>query len=200
MDSAKKYRSLTDNDLLINAQGGDQKAFAELMRRYKKSLFHTILKMVRNMDDADDLTIETFSKAFRNLDKYQHTYAFSTWLFRVGTNHTIDFLRKKRMNTISLNQERKDHDGESMTIDVADTGRLTPQEEMIKTQKSELLEVFISKLPARYHVLVKMRYFQELSIEEISKELDLPQNTVKVQLFRARDLLHNLMKSAIEKM
>lgn len=200
MDAGKKYRSFTDNDLLLNAQAGDQKAFAELMRRYKKALFHTILKMVRNVDDADDLTIETFSKAFRNLDKYQQTYAFSTWLFRIGTNHTIDFLRKKRMNTVSLNQERKDHEGDNLVIDVADTGRLTPQEELIKNQKAEILEIFISKLPARYHLLVKLRYYQELSIEEISKELDLPQNTVKVQLFRARDLLHNLLKSSIEKM
>ena len=95
-------KALKDFELIDKAKTGDQKAYADLMKRYKKSVYHTLLKMVRNVDDAEDLTIEAFAKAFRNLDKFDPKFTFSTWLFRVATNNCIDFIRRKKLETMSI--------------------------------------------------------------------------------------------------
>lgn len=171
----------------------DESAFADLMSRYKKPVYHMILKMVRNVDDAEDLTIEAFAKAFRNLARFKKDYTFSTWLFRIATNNAIDFIRKKKLETYSLNTSFTDDSGESVNIDVQDSQR-TPDEEAINTQKIELVRMFVTKLPAKYQRLVKLRYFDELSYEEIAKELDAPLGTVKAQLHRARELMYELVK------
>jgi RNA polymerase sigma factor (sigma-70 family) len=176
---------------------GDEKAFAGLMQRYKKPVYHMILKMVRNVDDAEDLTIEAFAKAFRNLSKFKKDYTFSTWLFRIATNNSIDFIRKKRLETMSLDTSFKDDSGEAVKIDVEDN-ELNPMEETIKTQKIELIRIFVDKLPPKYQRLVKLRYFDELSYEEIAKELEAPLGTIKAQLHRARELMYDLVKGKKE--
>ena len=152
-----------------------------------------ILKMVRNVDDAEDLTIEAFAKAFKNLHRFKKDFTFSTWLFRIATNNSIDFIRKKRLETFSLNTSFKDDSGEAVNIDVEDKN-LDPQEEAIKSQKIELIQMFVTKLPAKYQRLVRLRYFQELSYEEIAQELNAPLGTVKAQLHRARELMYDLVK------
>ncbi len=156
-----------------------------------------ILKMVRNVDDAEDLTIEAFAKAFKNLHKFKKDFTFSTWLFRIATNNTIDFIRKKRLDTMSLNTSFKDDNGDAVTIDVQDKN-LNPQEEAIKAQKIALVQMFVNKLPAKYQRLVKLRYFDELSYEEIARELEAPLGTVKAQLHRARELMYELVKGKKE--
>ena len=156
-----------------------------------------ILKMVRNVDDAEDLTIEAFAKAFKNLHKFKKDFTFSTWLFRIATNNTIDFIRKKRLDTMSLNTSFTDDNGEAVTIDVQDKN-LNPQDETIKAQKIELVHMFVDKLPAKYQRLVKLRYFDELSYDEIAQELGAPLGTVKAQLHRARELMYDLVKNKKE--
>src|SRR6476661_249116 len=106
-----------DFNLVARAKDGDQKAYAELMQRYKDSIYFMALKMVNNKDDAMDLTVETFGKAFENLEKYKPDFAFSTWLFRIATNNCIDFIRKKRLNVVSLNT-LTDQDGEERNFEV----------------------------------------------------------------------------------
>ncbi len=188
-DKALKDFKLIDRATLEN----DESAFAELMSRYKKPVYHMILKMVRNVDDAEDLTIEAFAKAFRNLARFKKDYTFSTWLFRIATNNAIDFIRKKKLETYSLNTSFTDDSGESVNIDVEDSDR-TPDQEAINAQKIELVRMFVTKLPAKYQRLVKLRYFDELSYEEIAKELEAPLGTVKAQLHRARELMYELVK------
>lgn len=188
-DKALKDFKLIDRATLEN----DESAFAELMSRYKKPVYHMILKMVRNVDDAEDLTIEAFAKAFKNLARFKKDYTFSTWLFRIATNNAIDFIRKKKLETYSLNTSFTDDSGESVNIDVEDQN-LTPDEEAINTQKIELVRMFVTRLPAKYQRLVKLRYFDELSYEEIAVELDAPLGTVKAQLHRARELMYELVK------
>ena len=182
-------------DKAVNEQ--DQTSYAMLMQRYKKPVYHMILKMVRNVDDAEDLTIEAFAKAFKNLHKFKKDFTFSTWLFRIATNNTIDFIRKKRLDTMSLDTSFKDDNGDSVTIDVQDKN-LNPQEVAIKAQKIELVQMFVTKLPAKYQRLVRLRYFDELSYEEIAKELEAPLGTVKAQLHRARELMYDLVKGKKE--
>ena len=133
MELGKQFsdKALKDFGLIDRAvNDGDQQAFAELMERYKKPVYHMILKMVRNVDDAEDLTIEAFAKAFKNLHRFKKDFTFSTWLFRIATNNSIDFIRKKKLETFSLNTSLKDDDGESVSIDVEDKN-LDPQEEAI---------------------------------------------------------------------
>jgi RNA polymerase sigma factor (sigma-70 family) len=187
-------KALVDFKLIDQAiEEKNQQAFAELLKRYRKPVYHMILKMVRNVDDAEDLTIEAFAKAFKNLHKFKKDYTFSTWLFRIATNNSIDFIRKKKLDTFSLNTSFKDDNGDAVNIDVEDEN-LNPQEEAIKSQKIELIQMFVTKLPPKYQKLVKLRYFNEMSYEEIAQELNSPLGTVKAQLHRARELMYDLVK------
>jgi RNA polymerase sigma factor (sigma-70 family) len=186
-------RALSDFKLIDQATAGDEKAFAELMRRYKKPVQHTLMKMVRNADDAEDLMIEAFAKAFRNLPKFKKDYTFSTWLFRIATNNCIDFIRKKKLDTLSINTSFSDESGDAVDLDIRDEN-LNPQEKAITQQKVEIVRTFVGLLPEKYQRLVEMRYFDELSYEEIAEQLDAPLGTVKAQLHRARELLYDLVK------
>jgi RNA polymerase sigma-70 factor (ECF subfamily) len=172
----------------------DQRAYTELMGRYKDSVYFMLLKMVNNSDDAEDLTIETFSKAFKRLDQYTPQFAFSTWLFKIASNHSIDFIRKKRIRAISIDQGYSNADGETYVIPVKEES-LDPEESMQKDERVQRMHDVVEKLKPRYKRLVELRYFEEKSYEEISEILELPIGTVKAQLFRARDFMFDLMKT-----
>ncbi len=187
--SKKALQDFALIDQAVNEQ--DQQAYAMLMKRYKKAVYFMVLKMIRDADDAEDLTMEAFAKAFKNLHRFKKDYTFSTWLFRIATNNTIDFIRKKKLKTMSLNTTMTDDGGNPVTIDVEDDDR-NPQDEFIKAQRIEMVRIFVDKLPAKYRKLVKLRYFDELSYEEIAKELEKPLGTVKAQLHRSRELLFEI--------
>ena len=141
MEVNKQFSAKAKHDFkLIQSavEKGDEKAYAELMHIYKKPVYHVVLKMVRNPDDAEDLTIEAFAKAFRNLHKFNPEYAFSTWLFRIATNNCIDFIRKNKIKTMSIDSAIKIDNGDEITIDFKDRN-LNPQETAIKNQKIELM-------------------------------------------------------------
>lgn len=191
-------KALEDFRLIDMAVGGDEKAYAKLLQRYKRPVYHVILKMVRNVDDAEDLTMESFSKAFRSLHRFKKDFTFSTWLFRIATNNTIDFIRKKKINTLSIENTYTDDDGGAVSIDIEDNQNLNPQDETIRAQKEEIMNVFVNMLPTKYQKLVRLRYFHELSYEEIADELEAPLGTVKAQLHRARELLYDLVKNKKE--
>lgn len=129
--------------------------------------------MVRHPEDAEDLTLEAFSRAFKNLARFNPEYTFSTWLFRIATNNCIDFLRKKKLSTMSIDGTFKDDNGDDVGMDIKD-GNLDPENESIKLEKIEIVQQLVSKLPPKYQTLVRMRYFEELSYEEIAVELDAP--------------------------
>lgn len=183
-----------DLRIVERAKKGDQGAYAELMDRYREPVFYMLLKMIKNNDDAEDLTIEAFGKAFNRLDQYSPSYAFSTWLFKIASNNCIDFIRKKRVHLTSMDHAYSNNNGESVRIDV-DSGTMDPEETIIKQQKVKMMRKVVSKLKPRYRELIEKRYFQELTYEEIAVEMDLPLGTVKAQLFRAREFLANLMKN-----
>jgi RNA polymerase sigma-70 factor (ECF subfamily) len=172
----------------------DQKAYAELMGRYRDSVYYMLLKMVNNKDDAEDLTVEAFGKAFKRLHQYTPNFAFSTWLFRIATNNCIDFIRRKRKNTFSIDQPLEDDEGGEMVMDLR-AADLDPEEHIMKKQKIIMLRELVEKMKPRYRTLIEMRYFQELSYEEIADQLELPLGTVKAQLFRAREFLFNVLKN-----
>jgi RNA polymerase sigma-70 factor (ECF subfamily) len=195
-DSNLSVKAVHDYHLIRAAlDNGDQKAYAELMGRYRDSVYFMLLKMVNNKDDADDLTIEAFGKAFKRLNQYTPNYAFSTWLFKIASNNCIDFIRRKKMTTFSIDKTFENDEGGEMSMDIKAEG-LNPEENMVKKQKVKHMHEVVEKLKPRYRVLVEMRYFEELSYEEIAEKLELPLGTVKAQLFRAREFLANILKNS----
>jgi len=186
-DKAKRDYELVERAL----NKGDQKAYAELMKNYRESIYFMMLKMTNDATDADDLTIEAFGKAFRNLTQYTPDYAFSTWLFKIASNNCIDYIRKKRLVVTSIDQSSSGEDGgmaQNIPCDHPD-----PEEAIIKKQKYKAMRDVVDKLKPHYRTLVELRYYKEYSYEEIAEELKLPLGTVKAQLFRARDLLCQIL-------
>ena len=179
--------------LVESALAGQEKAFAKLLSRYKDSIYFMLLKMVNNRSDAEDLTIEAFGKAFKNLQQYSPNYAFSTWLFKIATNNCIDFLRKRRGVYVSIENNLENGDPDSPVK--LSSGDPNPEEKMIRIQKAILMRKIVHRLKPRYRILVELRYFREFSYEEIAKELNLPIGTVKAQLFRAREMLFKMIES-----
>jgi RNA polymerase sigma-70 factor (ECF subfamily) len=174
---------------------GNQKAYAELLNNYRDSLYFMLLKMTNNPADAEDLTIEAFGKAFRNLHQYTLEFAFSTWLFRIAANNCIDYLRKKnRMQfTSGINPDGEVTDTYPSNLPSPNPG---PEEMAITKQKIQLMREVVEKLKPHYRDLVEMRYFKEFSYEEIAETLDIPLGTVKAQLFRAREFLYDILKDS----
>lgn len=172
---------------------GDQRAYATLMQYYREPLYMMLLKMTNDPIEADDLTIETFGKAFCSLDLYSPTHAFSTWLFSIATNRCIDHIRHKRMETVPLTAISS-QDNEFYEYPLP-SDLPSPEEEIITAQRIEMLHNVVDQLKPRYRKMIQMRYFDELSYEEIAEELHLPMGTVKVQLLRARKLLAEILKS-----
>ena len=176
---------------------GDERAYADLMRMYKEPLYLMLLKMTKNPTEADDLTIEAFGKAFSSLHLYTPSHAFSTWLFSIATNNCVDFIRRKRLQTIYLDDMRTKV-GDDVYEYPIPSDINNPEEEVMKEQRILMLREVVNQMKPRYRKLVEMRYFDEMSYEEIATALNMPLGTVKVQLFRARDLLQNILRSKKE--
>jgi len=194
LNSQLSDKAQYDYSLVESALTGDEKAFAKLLSRYKDAIYFMLLKMVNNKNDAEDLTLEAFGKAFKNLHQYSPNFAFSTWLFKIATNNCIDFLRKRRGVYVSIenNQENGDIDP---PIKLRST-EPDPEEKLIRIQKAILMRKIVHRLKPRYRILVELRYFREFSYEEIAHELKLPLGTVKAQLFRAREMLFKMIGSS----
>lgn len=187
-------RAKRDLELVSQALAGDQRAYTRLMAVYRENIYFMMLKMVSNRDDAEDLTIEAFGKAFKRLQQYRPDYAFSTWLFKIASNNCIDFLRKKKKaKHISIDEGIQNDDGDDIALDIESKG-LNPEQAFVKEQRIEEMHRIVEQLKPKYRTLVELRYFKELSYEEIATELELPLGTVKAQLFRARELMYEILK------
>lgn len=184
--------SLQDDKLVERAVKGDQGAYKELMDKYEKPLYFHVVKMVRDREQVEDLVQEAFMKAFKNLNSYNTTYAFSTWLYRITTNHTIDYLRKKKLNTMSIHDPIKTKDG-YMEVQIEDENASTDRK-IIRKQRQDIIHEAIENLPKKYRLVIEKRHIEELSYEEIAEELDLPLGTVKAHIFRAREMLYKALK------
>lgn len=189
--------SLEDDELVQRAAGGEERAYNELVKKYEKGLYYHILKMIRDKNQVDDLVQETFVKAFDNLNSYSTSYAFSTWLYRIATNHTIDYLRKKKLQTLSIDEPLKTGEGE-MKLQLPDENAATDRI-IIKKQRQKMVQQAIDDLPAKYRKVIYMRHMEEKSYQEIAEILDKPLGTVKAHIFRARELLFKSLKDKRDK-
>ncbi len=192
MEIAHDLSDKAKGDLLLvnEARHGNEKAFASLMNRYWDSIYYLLLKMVNNSSDAEDLTIEAFGKAFRNLDSYTPKFAFSTWLFKIATNNCVDFIRKKQASPTPLDNLQDNLDIVMVNIQ---SDQPDPEEMLINHQKIAALKDIVNQLKPRYRSLIELRYYNEYSYAEISAKLKLPIGTVKAQLNRAKSLLYNIL-------
>jgi len=173
---------------------GNRAAYSQLMDEYFEKVYSRMLKMTSQPGDAEDLTMEAFNKAFSKLDQYTPDFAFSTWLYRIAKNNCIDYLRRnKKDNDTMVNQQEA---GVGLTAHELANQLPSPEQLMIMQQETQLLREIVDTLHPKYKDIIKLHYFKELSCEEIAQKLDLPEGTVKVRLFRARELLYNIMSKS----
>jgi len=181
-----------DLDTIEAALKGSQQAFRDLTEKHTNSVNHVIFKIVRNRDTTNDLTQETFMKAFISLASYRSEYRFSTWLYKIAANTAIDFLRKKRINALSLDQKIETAEG-SVEIEIPDNS-YNPEQDLVRKQQNITIDAAISGLPDRYREVIIFRHKDDKSYEEIADLLNIPVGTVKARIFRARELLKKKLK------
>lgn len=188
-------KSKRDYQLLRDAlDNGSQQAYAELLRIYRNPIYFMLLKMMNDPNDAEDLTMEAFGKAFKNLDQYSTEFAFSTWLFKIAANNCIDYLRKKSTLPTCIDQDLNNLENNMKEINGGMPD--TPEDQIIEKQKILVLRKAVEQLRPKYKELVELRYFKELTYEEISQELGISLNNVKIQLFRAKEMLAGIMQNS----
>ena len=182
---------------LINRalENGDTSAYNELLRLYRDPIYFMLYEKVEDQELAKDLTIEALGKAFKKLHMYTPKYAFSTWLFTVARNNCIDYLRKHKIPTISIDKLMVDENGKKAVFDLKSNDP-NPEKIMITKQKIAILRQIVDQLKPKYRNLVKLRYFKEMSYDEISDVLNLPLGTVKAQLYRSREQLFKIMSGS----
>jgi RNA polymerase sigma-70 factor (ECF subfamily) len=184
----ERVNTTTDSELVRRCLAGDEDAFRVLVQRHERPVYHIIWRMVTNTEDARDLVQETFVKAFRALDQFDQARTFSFWINRIATNLSIDFLRKRRLRTISIDPDPND---EERLPPVLRDGSPLPDRVLETRRVAETLGRLVNRLAPHYRVVVHLRHAQQRSYDEIAEMLDLPLGTVKARLHRA----HNQMRA-----
>ena len=172
---------------------GEEDAFREILERYRGPIYNLCYRMTRNAEDARDMGQEVFIKVFSLLDRFDENYAFSSWLFRIATNHCIDHLRRNRLRFLSLDGG-VGQDGEEYELQLPAGG---PEPDTVLQRKEALarLDEVISELPPHYRAITLLRHDQQLSYDEIAEALHLPLGTVKARIHRARNLIQQMLRS-----
>jgi RNA polymerase sigma-70 factor (ECF subfamily) len=184
-----------DTELVRKVKAGDDRAYDELTKLYKDALYSIIYRMVHNKQEAEDLSQEAFLKAYNSIDSFNEEYAFSTWLFKIATNNCIDFFRKRKLQTYSMEQTIR-YKGEEITKEYADSDP-SVEKIMIRKENSSIIKTAIENLPPKYKQAILLRHTEEKSYEEISRIMNLPLGTVKARIFRAREMLKKSLKNKL---
>tara|TARA_Y100000385_G_scaffold268445_1_gene305488 strand:+ start:1212 stop:1814 length:603 start_codon:yes stop_codon:yes gene_type:complete len=193
MSNKLTEKGVRDLKLIRRAlENGDTTAYNELLKLYRDPLYFMLYEKVNDKELAKDLTIESLGKAFNKLHLYTPTYTFSTWLFTVARNHCIDYLRKNRLTTISIDKIILNNEGKASSLDLKSSD-LNPEQKLEKKQRIAMLRQVVDSLKPNYRTLVKLRYFKEMTYDEIAIKLDIPIGTVKAQLHRSREQLFKIM-------
>lgn len=183
----------SDDALLVErCLKGDERAYGTLLGRYRRVVYSLVYRMVGNAEEAQDLSQEAFIRAFRNLGSYDRTRSFSNWLFKIASNLTIDYHRKRKLPTVSMAVGEDDEEGREMEL-------LDPTpsvlDNLLEDEEARRTESLVRSLPERYRIVVLLRHAQDLSYEEIAETLSLPVGTVKARLHRARAMLKQKLES-----
>jgi len=183
----------TDEALVVAVLTGDRDQFAVLVERYQGRLVNYLYRLLRNLDEAHEMAQEVFLKVYQALDRYDSTYRFSTWIFRVAQNAAIDQIRKRRLKLVSLTRP-DEGEGESHEWELPGDDR-GPYGDLRNRERGEAIQEAIDGLPWEYRELIVLRHFGELSYEEIARLKEMPLGTVKNKLFRGRQALKEKLAS-----
>lgn len=190
-------KTKSDDNILINkALAGDQTAYEKLMKKYYQLIYNLIFRMISRKEDVEDLTQEAFIKAFNSLHNFDRQFAFSTWLFKIATNNAIDYLRKKKLNTFSIDRDIESEESD-FKFEIPDHEN-KPDRVIIEDERKKILDEAIDSLPPKYKEVILLRHKMDKEYEEIAKELKLPLGTVKAHIFRGRELLNKFLKDKIK--
>jgi len=184
-----------DVELVRKAKEGDTKAYDQLTLMYKDVVFSIVYRMVRNKQEAEDLTQEAFIKAYNSLHSFNEEYAFSTWLFKIATNNCIDFFRKRKLKTYSMEETIRYKDDEIRHEYASPDPNV--EHDLVADERSKILREAIEELPEKYRIVIVLRHQKEYSYEQIAEDLDLPLGTVKARIFRAREMLNKLLRGKL---
>ena len=184
-----------NSELIKKAIEGDESAYKNLLENYRGAIYNLIYKMVRNKEETEDLVQEAFMKAFKALPSFNEEYAFSTWLYKIAVNNCIDHMRKKKLQTYSINKPVQSKDGE-LDREFPDTS-MSPDKSILSEERAGIIETAIDELPENYKTAIILRHSEEKSYEEISKILNIPLGTVKARIFRAREMLKKKLKGKV---
>lgn len=185
-EDKKKKSSEEDFQAIRDVLAGKESSFGFLQEKYRPRITGLIRRMIKDEDDVKDLVQESFIKAYKALPNFQFGYNFSAWIYRIASNNCIDFLRKKRFKTISIDQPLKSD--EDHYLDIEDNNML-PDVSLISKERKQIINQAIEELPENYRTIINLRHKEELDYKEIAEKLDLPLGTVKAHLFRARKSL-----------
>jgi len=181
-----------DMALIQDALTGDEQAFGKLRQKYQNAIYNLIARMIRDRQEVEDLTQEAFIKAFTSLETFNDEYAFSTWLYKIATNNCIDHIRRKKLQTFSIDKPLASKDGD-YAFELPDTS-FEPDRDLIDSQRTAILKKAIESLPPKYRKVIELRHVEEREYQDIAKILDLPLGTVKAHIFRARELLYKYLR------
>ncbi len=184
-----------DIELVTKAKEGDSKAYDKLILLYKDAVYSIIYRMVHNKQEAEDLTQETFIKAYKSIGSFNEAYAFSTWLFKIATNGCIDHFRKRKLKTYSMEETVRYKDDE-LRQEYADP-EPGIDHQLEHKERAQMIRQAIEQLPEKYRIVIEMRHQQEQSYEEIAQALSLPLGTIKARIFRAREMLNKNLKGKL---
>ncbi len=171
---------------------GDQGAFAELVSLYQDKLFHMAYRMLNNRQESEDVVQDTFLRVYKNLDRYDETLKFSTWIYRIATNLCIDRLRKRKP-VYSLDAESSEHEGLDGYSMIPSDDR-TPETELMLSDTQRIIHQAIETLPPKYKTVMALRYMQDLSLQEIGDIMDMPVTTIKTRVHRGREFLRKKLE------
>lgn len=180
--------------LIKKVKKGDHQAFAELVDRYKNSVYSICLRMVGNREEAEDLSQDAFIRAYNHISQFDNDRKFSTWLFRIATNLSIDSLRRKKPS-VSLDAEIPGTEGLALNTMLPGSGDL-PDEQIVQGETEQWIQNEIKALPEKYRSAVVLKYIEDLSLKEISEIMGLPVGTVKTRVHRGREMLRKNMKAS----
>jgi len=182
-----------DRELARRALAGDDRAFEQLVRRYERGLYNLAFRMVRDSELARDLAQDVFIRVHRSLARYDPVYPFSSWIYRVATNLCIDHIRRRKVDTVSLDAPIAGARDETLTRDVADETQ-DPERDVEASQRAALLAEALDKLPETHRMVLLLRHQRDLSYEEIARILEAPLGTVKARIHRAREAFRRILE------
>lgn len=188
----RTFETLTESQLIEQAQGGNRFAFDELVNLYQPRMLRTSLRMLRNMDDAEDAVQQAFVSAWQNLDRFRGDASFSTWITRITLNEALTALRRRKRQFVELTEASADQVESVNPLHVS--GSEDPEQSVLRREREQLLHGSLQSVKPGYRQAMKLRLLEDLSLEEIAQRLRLPVNTVKIHLYRGRQAMKTFLQ------